>query len=44
MYAGNCFALQVNEHRAYWFENEKIVIKTDSSEVSTDYYVYEFTG
>lgn len=35
---------EVNEHRAYWFENEKIVIKTDSSEVSTDYYVYELTG
>ena len=31
----------VNEHSAYWFDNEKIVVKTDSSEVSTDYYVYE---
>ncbi len=30
----------VNEHRAYWFDNEKIVVKTDPSEASTDYYVY----
>lgn len=30
----------VNEHSAYWFDNEKIVIRTDSSEVSTDYYIY----
>lgn len=31
----------VNEHSAYWFDNDKIVVRTDSSEISTDYYVYE---
>lgn len=30
----------VNEHSAFWFDNKCIVIKTDSSNVSTDYYVY----
>lgn len=32
---------EVNEHSAYWFDNKRIVVKTDSNEVSTDYYVYE---
>lgn len=34
----------VDEHTIYWFDNEQIIIRTEQSEMSCDYYIYRLLG